>query len=99
MHSTPPLDASNPDPYAVALSVAIRAIRGLTIRQARALIARGALPAARPAGSRSYFVRVEDLERLFAPVVRAPKAAKAGRETETARLERQLAEAGIAVSR
>lgn len=80
----------------VAVTLDVAAARySLTVRQLRAMIARGALPAIRPPGSRAYVVRVEDLDRVFAPVVAPPKAKR--RETPREREVRQLREAGIAV--
>ncbi len=61
-------------------------------RAARAMIARGELPAVRR--GRAYLVRREDVERVFAPTIRSPPA-RNKRESETARLHRQLAAAGI----
>lgn len=68
---------------------------GLTPRQLRALIARGALPVIRLPGARGMLLAVADLEALFKPTVAAPKARKK-RESESAKIRRQLREAGIA---
>jgi excisionase family DNA binding protein len=61
-------------------------------RTARRLIAAGKLPASQP--GRELLVNPDDLARLLAPTLR-PAAAKPRRESETSRIERQLAEAGL----
>ena len=81
---------------AIALLVAVKLIPGLTLRLARALIRRGALPAVRPIGSRNYFVDEADLRALFTPVVATPAPTKV-RTSETERALAQLAAAGISV--
>lgn len=58
----------------------------------RKKIAAGLLPASKP--GRNILVRLEDVDRLLAPVARQPQSL-AERETPTARAERQLAEAGV----
>jgi excisionase family DNA binding protein len=76
----------------VALRIAVKAITGLSVRTARQLIKAGKLPAAKI--GRDYFIRPEDLRRIFEPTVRQA-AEKPQRESATARIARQLAAAGV----
>jgi hypothetical protein len=80
----------------IALPLAVAAARyGTSVKMMRRWIHRGLLPAAKPPGTRDYLVFVADLERLLAPkvVVVAPKGT---RESESARAERLLRDAGLA---
>ena len=68
---------------------------GRTNRQVLATIERGTLPANRPDGCKEYRIASEDAERVFGlTTVHAPLP-KADRESESARIARQLANAGV----
>ncbi|MGD0679751.1 MAG: hypothetical protein ABSC94_30570 [Polyangiaceae bacterium] len=62
------------------------------LRTGRRKIKQGELPASKP--GREWLVNPDDVARLFAPTLRAPQS-RSVRESETARAERQLREAGI----
>jgi hypothetical protein len=64
-------------------------------KAALAAVHRGALPAILV--GRRYMVRREDVAKLLEPKARAPKPRR-GRESETAKIQRQLREAGITVA-
>jgi hypothetical protein len=71
---------------------------GRSVLALRAAILRGDLPASRPPGTRAYVVAIDDLDRWAAPRVVSPSP-KSKRESERARIERQLAAAGIGGAR
>lgn len=68
---------------------------GRTPRQLLARIRRGQLPTSKPPGAREHRVAIEDVERIFAPTLRSTPS-RPRRESEKARIDRQLAAAGIA---
>jgi excisionase family DNA binding protein len=68
-----------------------------TLRQVRAAIDRGTLPANRPPGAKEYRIAEADAEQLFGVVTIRTSGIRAERETENQRAERQLRAAGIAV--
>jgi excisionase family DNA binding protein len=76
----------------VPLPDAIKPYKGVTRRQLLALIHSGRLPAARV--GRAFLVSPADVANLFQPKLQ-PAPARKVRESETARVERQLANAGI----
>jgi excisionase family DNA binding protein len=76
----------------VTLDVAIAIYKGVSLRTARNWIRDGKLPAAK--AGRGYLVDPADVARLLTPQLRTPPT-KPGRESPTARAERQLAQAGI----
>jgi ATP-dependent helicase YprA (DUF1998 family) len=70
---------------------------GRSRRWLRARIARGLLPASKPANALEYRVDLRDIEALCSPkLCAAPSRPKRERESEKARVVRQLAAAGIA---
>jgi excisionase family DNA binding protein len=76
----------------VTLDTAISPYKGISLRTARNWITSGRLPATK-VGPR-YLVDPDDVARLLAPTLRT-KPARPGRESENARAERQLANAGL----
>jgi excisionase family DNA binding protein len=76
----------------VTLDVAIAPYRGVSLRTARGWIRDGKLPAAK--AGRGYLVDPADVARLLTPQLRAA-GTRPKRESENARAERQLAEAGV----
>jgi excisionase family DNA binding protein len=84
--------SSDVSPSLLTLDEAIAPYRGVTIPMVRAWIRRGELPAVR--AGRGYLVDPADLAARLRPTLRTPPA-RPSRESETARAERQLREAGI----
>jgi excisionase family DNA binding protein len=66
----------------------------VSVRAARRMIASGRLPATKQ--GRRYLVSRADVARVFAPTTRAPKPSRPRRrESDSARVTRQLESAGI----
>lgn len=76
----------------VTLPDAAQAYRGVTVRALRAWIHRGLLPASKV--GKVYLVAPADVAKLLEPKVR-PAPAPRSRESERARIERQLRDAGV----
>lgn len=74
------------------IAEAIKPYRGLTVRMVIRLIHDGRLAATKI--GRGYLVDPADVAALLRPTLRQPKARPA-RESESARIARQLAKAGI----
>jgi excisionase family DNA binding protein len=74
------------------LDEAVAPYRGVNVRMARRWIAAGRLPATKV--GRGYLVSPDDVAALLRPTLREPKA-RLTRESESVRIARQLAEAGI----
>jgi hypothetical protein len=68
---------------------------GRSRRWIRSRILAGKLPASRPDGALEYRVDLADIEALCSPKLQAAPA-RPKRESERARVERQLAAAGVA---
>jgi hypothetical protein len=77
----------------ITLAAAITGYDGVTVPMLRAWIKRGKLPATK--AGKSYLVDPVDLAGLLRPTLRTP-ASRPARESEAARTERQLRQAGIA---
>ena len=76
----------------VTLTDAIRPYRGVSLRMIRTWIATGRLPATKL--GRAYLVAPSDVAALLTPKLR-DVSAPCKRETESERIARQLAEAGV----
>jgi len=79
-------------PRLVPLDEAMRPYRGVTRRMLQCWVRTGRLPAVR--AGRGYLVSPADLASLLTPKLREPKARKP-RESESSRIARQLAQAGV----
>ena len=86
------MQTTTPNYRLVTLNVAIALYKGVSLRTARNWIRDGKLPAAK--AGRGYLVDPADVARLLTPQLRAAPA-KCRRESENARAERQLAQAGL----
>jgi len=79
-------------PHLIPLDEACQ-LFSISIRTGRRMVRTGQLPATKP--GREYLVSADDMAALLRPTLR-PATSRAGRESPTARAERQLREAGIA---
>ena len=66
-----------------------------TVRQLKAMIAKGALSASKPKGSRAYKVRRADVEALFAPKPRLVESKKRTPRSEGEKIAANLRAAGV----
>ncbi len=82
-----------PEPALLPLRDALVRYPGISLETARRLIRDGKLPAVLI--GRIYLVSPADVAKLFAPKLRNGPAPRKPRESETARAERQLTEAGL----
>jgi excisionase family DNA binding protein len=85
-------NAIDQTPRLTTIEDAIRPYCGLSVAMLRAWIRRGKLPATR--AGKGYLIDPRDLADLLRPTLR-PSPAHRARESESARIERQLAQAGV----
>ena len=85
-------DAGHPRLTTIPEAIAMLAVSGVTTEMVRAWIRRGRLAAVR--AGKAYLIDPADLASLLRPTLRQ-RAPRPARESETARIGRQLAEAGI----
>ena len=90
------IDAGDRVPALLTLDEALKPYPSVSVRAGREWIKRGRLPAVRV--GKSYLVSPADLARLLTPTLRAP-APRRHREGERAKIDRQLAAAGIGGAR
>jgi hypothetical protein len=88
------MSSSQPTGELATLEVVAEMVRGVTVRQLRAQVARGALPAAKV--GKCLVVRIEDVRALYRPVAREPAPGRR-RLSPTERADQQLREAGVGV--
>lgn len=93
MSTYPSESAASGQPRLVPLPDAARLYRGVSIRSLRSLIKRGRLPATKV--GRAYLVDPRDVAALLQPTLRSAQPERR-RESESARIERQLRNAGVA---
>lgn len=84
--------AAATEPVVTTIKVAIKPYDGVTEAMVRAWVRRGELPAVK--AGKSYLIAPADLAARLRPRLREP-VTKVGRESETARITRQLREAGV----
>jgi excisionase family DNA binding protein len=77
----------------LTLEQAATCLGAVTVRMLRTRIRRGQLPAVK--AGRQYLVTADDVASLYTPVAK-PRPQKGTRESDRARMERQLRAAGIA---